>query len=285
MAPDRPVSGTFGGVTVLTHGFELIGLVEDSDPFKHRDTFKELGKMITVFGGGGIVLLYDKTTGQWTDLETGQVVAGQGLAAYAGQQVVLVADWVKDSVIADGGFAEAAADAMFASIMALDEQAGGALLGSPMHFIGHSRGASVNSEIIQRLGWYRPDVQAIHMTTLDPHDFDQPSLNVPLGALTAFHESQRIDRQLYGRAGRQGDPGSAEAFSALDEELYRYFAPGPAKLLGRSCKEWPLQDGAAEWVRQWAQGAAERRHAAARRLTELSEETLRKTIAFSGSAE
>ena len=58
--------------------------------------------------------------------------------------------------------------------------------------------------------------------------------------LTAFHETQRIDRQLYGRAGRQGDPGSAEAISALDDELYRHFAAGPAKMLGRSTKEWPL---------------------------------------------
>ena len=103
--------------------------------------------------------------------------------------------------------------------------------------------------------------------------------------LTAFHETQRIDRQLYGRAGRQGDPGSAEAISALDDELYRHFAAGPAKMLGRSTKEWPLLGGAAEWLRKWAQGVAERRHAAARRQTELSEERLRKAMAFSGNAE
>src|SRR5690606_33675709 len=87
--------------------------------------------------------------------------------------------------------------------------------------------------------------------------------------LTAFHETQRIDRQLYGRAGRQGDPGSTEAISALDDELYRHFAPGPAKLLGRSGKSWPLRDGSAEWLRKWAQRVAERRHAAARRMTEI----------------
>jgi preprotein translocase subunit SecA len=101
--------------------------------------------------------------------------------------------------------------------------------------------------------------------------------------LTAFHETQRIDRQLYGRAGRQGDPGSAEAISALDDELYRHFAAGPTKMLARSAKEWPLLGGAAEWLRKWAQSVAERRHAATRRQTELGEEQLRKAMAFSGS--
>jgi preprotein translocase subunit SecA len=36
---------------------------------------------------------------------------------------------------------------------------------------------------------------------------------------TEFHEAQRIDNQLIGRAGRQGDPGSSEFFLALDDDL------------------------------------------------------------------
>lgn len=36
---------------------------------------------------------------------------------------------------------------------------------------------------------------------------------------TERHESGRIDRQLFGRSGRQGDPGSAESFSSLEDEL------------------------------------------------------------------
>lgn len=41
--------------------------------------------------------------------------------------------------------------------------------------------------------------------------------------LTERHESGRIDRQLYGRAGRQGDPGSTSSYSSLDDEiLVRY---------------------------------------------------------------
>ncbi|MFW5653719.1 MAG: prepilin peptidase, partial [Planctomycetota bacterium] len=36
---------------------------------------------------------------------------------------------------------------------------------------------------------------------------------------TERHESKRIDRQLFGRAGRQGDPGQAEVYVALDDPL------------------------------------------------------------------
>jgi preprotein translocase subunit SecA len=40
---------------------------------------------------------------------------------------------------------------------------------------------------------------------------------------TAHHESVRIDNQLRGRAGRQGDPGSSQFFVCLDDPLYRKF--------------------------------------------------------------
>jgi preprotein translocase subunit SecA len=37
------------------------------------------------------------------------------------------------------------------------------------------------------------------------------------------HESRRIDRQLRGRAGRQGDPGSSQFFLSLEDDLMRLF--------------------------------------------------------------
>jgi preprotein translocase subunit SecA len=53
-------------------------------------------------------------------------------------------------------------------------------------------------------------------------------LVVKLGGLhiigTERHESRRIDDQLRGRAGRQGDPGSSRFYLALDDELMRRFA-------------------------------------------------------------
>ena len=50
---------------------------------------------------------------------------------------------------------------------------------------------------------------------------------VELGGLcivgTERHESRRIDNQLRGRAGRQGDPGSTQFFISLEDELMRLF--------------------------------------------------------------
>ena len=40
---------------------------------------------------------------------------------------------------------------------------------------------------------------------------------------TERHESRRIDRQLRGRAGRQGDPGASEFFLSLEDDLMRLF--------------------------------------------------------------
>ncbi len=40
---------------------------------------------------------------------------------------------------------------------------------------------------------------------------------------TVRHESRRVDRQLRGRAGRQGDPGSSQFFVSLEDDLMRLF--------------------------------------------------------------
>ena len=47
---------------------------------------------------------------------------------------------------------------------------------------------------------------------------------------TERHESRRIDNQLRGRSGRQGDPGDSKFFLALDDDLMRIF--GAARLSG-----------------------------------------------------
>ena len=40
---------------------------------------------------------------------------------------------------------------------------------------------------------------------------------------TERHESRRIDNQLRGRAGRQGDPGASRFFISLEDDLMRLF--------------------------------------------------------------
>src|SRR5207247_2812594 len=54
---------------------------------------------------------------------------------------------------------------------------------------------------------------------------------VGLGGLyvlgTERHESRRIDNQLRGRSGRQGDPGDAPFYLSLEEDPMRMFRFGP----------------------------------------------------------
>ncbi len=51
---------------------------------------------------------------------------------------------------------------------------------------------------------------------------------------TERHESRRVDRQLRGRAGRQGDPGSTQFFASLEDDLMRLFGSDRiAKMMDR----------------------------------------------------
>ena len=49
------------------------------------------------------------------------------------------------------------------------------------------------------------------------------------------HESRRIDNQLRGRSGRQGDPGESRFYLSLEDELMRLFATGAVSwVMGRA---------------------------------------------------
>ncbi|MEL6506815.1 MAG: preprotein translocase subunit SecA, partial [Pseudomonadota bacterium] len=50
---------------------------------------------------------------------------------------------------------------------------------------------------------------------------------------TERHESRRIDNQLRGRSGRQGDPGTTKFFLSLEDDLMRIFGSGMEKMLNR----------------------------------------------------
>ncbi|MDP3975285.1 MAG: preprotein translocase subunit SecA, partial [Candidatus Jorgensenbacteria bacterium] len=61
----------------------------------------------------------------------------------------------------------------------------------------------------------------------NPQDSEQSRMVVELGGLhvvgTERHEARRIDNQLRGRSGRQGDPGSSQFFLSLEDDLLRIF--------------------------------------------------------------
>lgn len=55
---------------------------------------------------------------------------------------------------------------------------------------------------------------------------------------TERHDSRRIDNQLRGRSGRQGDPGASRFYLSLDDELMRLFATGALSwVMGRALPE------------------------------------------------
>jgi preprotein translocase subunit SecA len=55
---------------------------------------------------------------------------------------------------------------------------------------------------------------------------------------TERHESRRIDNQLRGRSGRQGDPGESRFYLSLEDELMRLFATGAMNwVMGRALPE------------------------------------------------
>jgi preprotein translocase subunit SecA len=64
---------------------------------------------------------------------------------------------------------------------------------------------------------------------------------------TERHESRRIDNQLRGRAGRQGDPGSSRFFISLEDDLMKIFGPA-ADRIGRLMDSLEVEPIEHPWV-------------------------------------
>ena len=77
---------------------------------------------------------------------------------------------------------------------------------------------------------------------------------------TEMHRSGRIDRQLFGRSGRQGDPGQGVLFISCEDELLLDFLPRPFRRLLQSCLRlgWPGMKYLGVKVTRWTQWRAER---------------------------
>ena len=113
---------------------------------------------------------------------------------------------------------------------------------------------------------------------------------VELGGLhviaTERHESGRIDRQLFGRSARQGDPGSAQAFMSVDDELIQRFVPGllQKRLASAIEKRRPVAKRLAESILSHAQRAAQRLAFRQRRNVLKMDTWLIDALSFTGSS-
>ncbi len=100
-------------------------------------------------------------------------------------------------------------------------------------------------------------------------------------------EAGRIDRQLRGRCGRQGDPGSCEAILSLDDELPSQFYRPVVRQLLRNLRApgRALPRILGEMLMYFAQRAVERRHVRMRRELRQLDERLGEALAFAGPTE
>jgi preprotein translocase subunit SecA len=98
----------------------------------------------------------------------------------------------------------------------------------------------------------------------NPPDPEEQKKVIELGGLcvigTERHEARRIDNQLRGRAGRQGDPGSSQFFVSLEDDLMRIFGGERIKSLMDTLKipeDQPLEANMISKAIESAQGKVE----------------------------
>jgi len=104
--------------------------------------------------------------------------------------------------------------------------------------------------------------------------------------LTEYHDSRRIDRQLFGRCARQGDPGSCEAIVSFEDEIFAVHAPRGARwAAGLRQNDTRAARAVQGGLRAAAQFAAERRAAAVRVQNLKLDQRLEQLLAFSGRGE
>lgn len=101
--------------------------------------------------------------------------------------------------------------------------------------------------------------------------------------LTELHENRRIDLQLAGRCGRQGDPGEVNVMLSMEDEL---FSPEPAwvrTVVGKLFRLLPRRTIylAMRALQYWQTRRAE----AARRRLQKHERDRERSLALSGALE
>lgn len=141
------------------------------------------------------------------------------------------------------------------------------------------------AEIIARAGEARRITVATNMAGrgvdihLGPGVTELGGLHV---ILTERHDAGRIDRQLEGRCGRQGDPGTAERMLSLEDPLLEVVDAPALRRLARG-------NGRATWAAKAlfrkAQRKTERVHSRARRELVKLDQKLGTLLAFSGGME
>jgi preprotein translocase subunit SecA len=158
------------------------------------------------------------------------------------------------------------------------------------HQVLNARQDGDEAEIIAQAGQAHRITVATNMAgrgtdiILSPQARDAGGLHV---IATERHEARRIDRQLLGRGGRQGDPGTYEVITSLEDDLVTAHSP---KLWFRDGElGLPFGNEPTSRLRRlvvWqAQHRAERLHSKQRRQLLKMDERIATMLAFSGKGE
>jgi len=101
------------------------------------------------------------------------------------------------------------------------------------------------------------------------------------------NDSRRIDRQLYGRCARQGDPGSTEAILSLqDPALQDFYSSTMLKVFNRFCLgEKPIPDIVGKLILRLPQMVKEKRQRRFRKQVMELDRQMSRILAFSGKPE
>lgn len=147
------------------------------------------------------------------------------------------------------------------------------------HVVLNARQDSDEAQIVSRAGQAGCITVATNMAgrgtdiKLSPEARAAGGLHV---ILTEFHESPRVDRQLFGRSGRQGDVGSVCALVCAQDTLFKVL-PGWWRW-AMALKPHVLRSAV-----RWAQWRAERRAYLGRMQTLRQDRELSKLIGFAGN--
>lgn len=169
------------GVTVITHGWQpQFGQISLPPEWT-----VEMARAVVERAGDGSIFVNDTrpdaiTFGEWIALETIlDELTGTETPVFdylphnwinsnsSSNEIILIYNWAWESNDGEDGWLQAAADNLFASLF--NAPLGADILNSMIHFIGHSRGAVLNSLVTNLLGHHFPSFTVDQVTSLDPH--------------------------------------------------------------------------------------------------------------------
>ena len=152
------------------------------------------------------------------------------------------------------------------------------------HRLLNARQDKVEAEIVSAAGQPGRITVATNMAGRGT-DIKLPPESLAAGGLhviaTELHESGRVDRQLFGRCARQGDPGSCEIHVSYEDDLIVRYAKLASGVAGKA----PGKDLTGPALFRFAQNRAERIHGMMRNEVLEMDDYLGDMLAFAGRPE